>query len=273
MSAYKVQPIDELIDMVRFIADVKNMLPFSYRGLLNIQGVYYQVRTLPNGNPFYVAGGKFIPKLTFTVERDGSVTVQKYKSGEWETAVSAANEMAWKLFEETTPPEEELVRQAKEVEEQERKQKEKLHYAIQVEAISRYEKRGKKGALSAHNCWEAAQCYEQLGRFKDEEIAIQKACELELNRYQYYEDLGRIYLAALSNTICGKAIPVIWTNPSNVTVKSLELTTERVFYLAKENLDKAHRLAIECNASEFFLQKLREALDYLQELQTSMRVD
>lgn len=266
MSGHKIQPPDELIDKVRFIADTKEGLPFKYRGLLNIQGVYYQGRVLPDGSLFYMAGGRFIPKLTFAVERDGSVTVRKYKPGEWESAVDAAEEMAWKLLEETTPPEDELLRRAKELQEQERKQKEKLHHEIQVESISRYEKLVKKGSPSAHNCWEAAICYEELGKFKDEETAIKKACELEPNWFQYYEDLGRIYLAALSNTIRGKAIPAIWTNPSNVTLESLELPTERAHSLAKENLDKAYNLAKEQNADEFFLQKIREALDYLQQL-------
>lgn len=272
MSRDKIQPSEELIGKVRFIADTKENLPFSYRGLLNVEGVYYQVRSSLGGRLFYMAGGKFIPKLTFTVEPDGSVTVQKYKPGEWETSVDVAEEMAWKLFEATTPPEDELLRRAKELEEQERKRKEKLHHQIQVEAISRYENLVKKGTPSAHSCWEAAKCYEELGSFKDEETAIKKACELEPDRGQYYEDLGRIYLAALSNTLRGKSISAIWTNPSNVTVESLRLTTEQVCSLAEENLDKAYRLAKENNASEFFLQKLREALDYLRELQASMRV-
>jgi tetratricopeptide (TPR) repeat protein len=271
MHRDKIQPSEELIKKVRFIADTKENLPFSSRGLLNINGVYYQVRSSLGGRLFYMAGGKFIPKLTFTVEPDGSVTVQKYESGEWETNVDAAEEMAWKLFEETTPSEDELLRQARERDEQERKRKEKLHHQIQVESISRYEKQVKKGTASAHSCWEAARCYEELGRFKDEETAIKKACELEPARSQYYEDLGRIYLAALSNTIRAKAIPAIWTNPSDITVKSLELATERVYSLAKENLDKAYSLAKGQNAAEFFLQKLREALDYLQELRASMR--
>ncbi|GEM_PF-5485121 len=40
MSTDKIQPPDELLDKVSFIANTKESLPFKLRGLLNIQGVY-----------------------------------------------------------------------------------------------------------------------------------------------------------------------------------------------------------------------------------------
>ena len=230
MSRDKIQPAEELVERIRFIADTKKNLPFSYRGLLNINGVYYQVRSSLGGRLFYMAGGKFIPKLTFTVEPDGSVTVKKYKPGEWETAVNPAYEMAWKLFEETIPPEEELVRRAKEEEQEKRRQK-----------VSYYEKRTRDKPRDFIAWSQLARLYMEDGRYKDMENALKKVLEVEIEPLDC-KHLGMSYLAALSNSIRGKRIPILGNTPSSITADSLGYTSEEVRTLARENLRKACEL-------------------------------
>jgi len=237
MSKDKIQPPEELIEKVRFIADTKEGLPFNYRGSLNVQGVYYQVRPLPGGSLFYMAGGKFIPNLTFRVELDGSVMVKKYKPGDWETSVDAAEEMAWKLFEETTPPEEELLRRAKEEEQKKRRQK-----------VSYYEKRTRDEPRDSIAWSQLARLYMEEERYKDMENAIKKALEVEISPLDC-KHLGMTYLAALSNSIRRKKIPILGYIPSSITADSLSYTPEETRGLARESLGKAYEI---CKKAGYF---------------------
>ena len=235
MKRDDVQPSDDLIGLVRFIADTKDSLPFRYRGLLNVQGVYYQARYLPNGSRLYIAGGRFIPKLKFTQELDGSVTVHKYQAGDWESALEPAADVAMKLLEQTRPSEEELTRRIAKVERKKREQR-----------LSSYEERVRKDPKD-YVAWSfLSQLYEQERRYKHMENAIRKSIEADIysgrSGWLDYELLGRAYLAALSNSIRGKEIPIWGYIPSSVTPESLGYTTEQIRILAKENLNKAYEL-------------------------------
>ena len=95
----RLEPAKELLDKVIFIADVKAGLPFAERGSLNVGGVYCRVNHLPHGALFYQAGGKFIARLRFTVEEDGSITVHKYEPGDWESKVDLAYRVSRRLRE------------------------------------------------------------------------------------------------------------------------------------------------------------------------------
>jgi len=87
----KVLPPPELLRKVMLIADIKETLPFSKKGLFNkILGIFCQRYSLPQGASFYTAGGTFFRKLRFTWEHNGVITVQTYKPGNWELAVEIA---------------------------------------------------------------------------------------------------------------------------------------------------------------------------------------
>lgn len=211
-----------------------------------------------------MAGGRFIPKLTFTIERDGSVTVHKYKPGDWESAVEAAEEMAMELLQRTAPSEEELAKVRAEEEEQKRRQR----HEQQIRGISEYRKLVRKEPDNPHHWWMLASLFEREEMFKDAENAAKRASELAPNDpgfFRYHEALGKVYLAALSNSVRGKPIRAIWIEPSNVTVESLGYTIEEVRSLAKEYLEKAYKQA-KGGASEYSLQRLKEDLDYLEQL-------
>jgi len=94
----KFQPSEELLVNVMEIAHFKKLLPLAHRDLLNVKGVYYQLKELSNVrySIYYMAGGKYIPKLTFADEMPGfgDIVVHKYNPGDWESYVELAMELA-----------------------------------------------------------------------------------------------------------------------------------------------------------------------------------
>ena len=63
-------PSQDLLDKVQHIAFVKSMVSLAYRGEFNKFGVYVQSKEIHERDvtkTIYMAGGKFIPKITFTV--------------------------------------------------------------------------------------------------------------------------------------------------------------------------------------------------------------
>jgi len=94
-----LQPRQELLDKVMSVADAKAELPLPERHSLNVRGVYCRVNRLPRGAFFYQAGGRFIARLRFTVSEDGSITIHKYKPGDWESKVDLAYQVSRRLQE------------------------------------------------------------------------------------------------------------------------------------------------------------------------------
>jgi hypothetical protein len=91
----KVLPPTVLLFKVIFIADLKELLPFSKKGLFNkAMGIFCERHNLPQGAFFYTAGGTVFRKLRFTWEHNGSITIQTYKPGDWEVAIDKAYEIA-----------------------------------------------------------------------------------------------------------------------------------------------------------------------------------
>lgn len=107
MQQDKLLPSHELILKVKFIGDTKFRRPdlgLALKGEFNRFGLYVQKK-----EPFYyLAGGKYIPKLEFGMELDlpiprdekgepfvrWKVAVRKYKPGDWEKNVDLTYKFA-----------------------------------------------------------------------------------------------------------------------------------------------------------------------------------
>jgi len=94
---------EEPLEKVRFIAKVKNSLPFDQRGNLNTYGVYVQSGrnrepTLPKEGILYMVGGLTIPKLIFLDEDSGETMVVKCEKGDWLKSLDLSYEKAKKVW-------------------------------------------------------------------------------------------------------------------------------------------------------------------------------
>ena len=103
MDRDKIHPPEELLEKVRFIAKVKNTLPFDQRGNINTHGVYVQSGrnrepTLPKEGILYMVGGRTLPKLIFLDEDSGETTVVKYEKGDWLKSLDLSYEKAKKVW-------------------------------------------------------------------------------------------------------------------------------------------------------------------------------
>lgn len=81
-----------LLDKIEEIGTVTSKLSsrervFRYRIFPSTYGLYVQNRRLSGGAMQYMAGGKFLKKLVFVREVDGSRKVMKYEPGDWELKV------------------------------------------------------------------------------------------------------------------------------------------------------------------------------------------
>lgn len=120
--------------------------------------------------------------------------------------------------------------------------------------ISRYEAQARKApgepapwSLLAHMYLEAADMFSEVGRYKDVEHALNMSAkrtqarfpDTEWASWAQHQYLGRLYLAALSNSRRGRGIPIRGHIPSKVTPESLGYTAQEVRSLAEENFRKA----------------------------------
>ncbi|MFQ6122736.1 MAG: hypothetical protein ACE5LA_06755, partial [Dehalococcoidales bacterium] len=78
---------EELLDKIEEIGAIKRNLSFKDRALTSSYGLYVQSGPLPAGAVQYMAGGRLIKKLVFTREADGTRSVKKYQTGDWELKV------------------------------------------------------------------------------------------------------------------------------------------------------------------------------------------
>lgn len=87
MSGKDVYPSEQLLDKIEEIATIKQTLSLRDRSLTSGNGLYVQSGGLPSGAIQYMAGGKFIARLIFIRNLDGSKDIKKYQPGNWETKV------------------------------------------------------------------------------------------------------------------------------------------------------------------------------------------
>jgi uncharacterized protein YukE len=78
---------EELLDKIEEIGTIKRKLSSRDRAFTSEYGLYVQSGQLPSGAMQYMAGGKFLTKLIFVREIDGTRTVKKYHPGNWEANV------------------------------------------------------------------------------------------------------------------------------------------------------------------------------------------
>ena len=80
-------PSEHLLNSIEEIATIKQTLSLRDRSLTSGNGLYVQSGKLPGGAIQYMAGGRFIAKLIFVRNLDGSKDIRKYQPGDWETKV------------------------------------------------------------------------------------------------------------------------------------------------------------------------------------------
>jgi len=114
--------------------------------------------------------------------------------------------------------------------------------------LSYYEKRLQDDAEDVFALSSLAMLYQQDERYKDMENALAKSIEIKsrLGKPDFwdYNNLGTLYLAALSNTMYGKQIPITgYHYLQNVTLDSLGYTSVQSKTLAMEYLEKASKIS------------------------------
>lgn len=94
MSTPESLPSEELVSMVRTLADVKASMPRKLRGIFSREyGVSLESNKAGNGSDHYTAGGgKLLPDLRFTFRADGRCSIHSYKPGDWGLAVKRAHD-------------------------------------------------------------------------------------------------------------------------------------------------------------------------------------
>lgn len=125
-----------ILGKVVSIAELKEELPLSHKGFLNISGAYCQKKSslqlrmthkgaLGYGEVTYLAGTKLAPKLHFIVTRPSDeITIQHYEPGNWEEKI----DLAYKEVERIKYASEKIIEAVK-------KQDEKLYHEILDELL------------------------------------------------------------------------------------------------------------------------------------------
>lgn len=111
--------------------------------------------------------------------------------------------------------------------------------------------------------------YEQLGRYRDTERALQMGARLEKLKYPNIKtadylatsELGTLYTAALSSSIRGKGLAVWGNRVSEVTPEALGYTFEQTRELAQQHLSRAWHVARDTGLASLGTLKLKLALE------------
>lgn len=236
----KLEPTQELLDKVIFLANAKAKLPISERAQLDVWGVYCRVNQLPGGALLYQAGGKFIPRLRFVAEASGSIRVRKYQPGDWERNLARTYDFHARFRPEG-------LERAKEMDE--------LLAAAQdtEEKIRRLEQKASKVPNQA-NYWSTASVlvgwYREVGRFRDAEKTAIAAVEAWPNQFVPHLELGLLYFITVLNTKRSKIgeanerfIRKYGVRTTELTPETLGYSYERVRILAEKYLVKAVEVA------------------------------
>jgi hypothetical protein len=82
---------DELIKMVRSLADLKARLPREQRGVIKKEyGVDVQVDKTFGPAQYTASGGRLVPDIRFVLNVDGEIVLRGYKPGDWEIGLKKA---------------------------------------------------------------------------------------------------------------------------------------------------------------------------------------
>jgi tetratricopeptide (TPR) repeat protein len=253
MDTIELEPPKGLLRKVMFVARAKTQLPLIEKGRLNSWGVYCRMNRLPDGTLLYQAGGKFVARLRFTVEKDGSTRVRKYQPGDWEHNLECTYDKA-KFWVEG-------MRLYRELDENK----------IEVTGgIARLEELLNKNPNRAY-AW--AILYELcmgLERFKDAEKAATAAVKLNPQEALYHFNLSTLYYVAVTNSKVSQdsldqfklATSGLKIPPDLLPTRKQEELENRVRRLTLETLgcsyDYAHRMAVHHCSEALRLSKDRE---------------
>ena len=210
------------------VADAKAVLPTEARPYLGKWGLYCRVSHLPSGARLYQTGGKFITRLQFIVEINGSVVVRKHKPrGDWEDALEATHIHA-KLWRSQAEAEQELA--------------ELLGGQSIENRIVLLEKRVNERPDLAYPF--LGDAYSAAGRFKDAEAMYLRGVEVWPNTFSPHYYLGMFYLNALANTGL-LTLPAYLTSGiwAKMSLDGIGYTFEQVRRFAEKHVGEALRLA------------------------------
>lgn len=231
------QPSEDLLDKVRFVADVKVHLPFRHKPNLP----RFIAQGLRDGTMHYSAGGRLVPKLDFTVKADGSVIVHKYDPGEWEKTVNTAMARAMELLELTDLKKEQIAwRLDKDA--KSRKAREIAHH---LEVVH-------QDADNPSEWLVLARLYGDEQRFKEMENALK-------NSLRSMGILGKAYLAAAATASRGRGVSVGGGLPSNIDPQSLGYGRDQIIQLARDTLGRTLELLKAAGLDEAQLEETRLA--------------
>lgn len=214
------QPSEDLLDKVRFVADVKAHLPFKHRPSLP----RFIAHGLRDGTMHYTAGGRFIPKLDFTLKADGSVIVHKYDAGEWESGVDAAKARALELLQLTDLNKEQIAWRL----DKDAKSHRAREIARRLEVVH-------KDADNPSEWLALARLYGEEQSYKEMENALK-------NCLRSADILGKAYLAAAATASRGRGVSVAAGLPSSIDPQSLGYGRDQIVQLARDTLGKTLEL-------------------------------
>lgn len=189
MGKEQPEPSHDLLKKVIAVVDAKSVLPATEKLLLNKWDVYCRMNHLSDGRNLYQAGGKFIAKLRFMIETDGSIIIQKYRSGDWESVLEATYNHA-KLLRTYAEAERRLMEIGQELAKLPSEPSISDKIAIVEELVNK------------EPDWEwpfLGDLYSVAGRFKDAERLYVRGIEMWPNVYTPHYHLAAFYLNALAN--------------------------------------------------------------------------
>jgi tetratricopeptide (TPR) repeat protein len=232
----RVEPNRELLDEVIYLADARANMPLYDRGQLNVWGVYCRVNQLPGGGLLYQAGGRFVARLRFVHEVNGSTLVRKYKPGDWEKNLARLYDFFARFKPEGLERGKEmetLLAGAKDTEEK----------------IQRLEQRASEVPNQTHY-WSTASMlvgwYREVAMFKEAETEAIAAVEAWPNVFIPHLELGLLYFITVLNakrSRIGEANEVFirkyGPRATELTPESLGYSYEQVRTLAERSLLEA----------------------------------
>lgn len=88
---------DRCLDKVEEIAKIKQQLPVAKQSQTSLCGLYVESRPLSGNRTRIIARCRFRPDLVFTLHPDGTRTVEKVRSGPWESKVDETLDLVRRL--------------------------------------------------------------------------------------------------------------------------------------------------------------------------------
>jgi hypothetical protein len=274
------------------------------RGWVNALGLYVQERRA-GGRSRLQAGGRFRSYLDAWCEEDGDWQITKFDENAWQLRFAHLVEPTCEIadflshFDDLDTGSADALKKAilhykttgswlglpevpqdiiRRREEEVARQMEEEEAKRRSQEISYYEKRVKDNAEDSSALstlallyYQQALLYQQGGRYKDIEKMLKMRLKADASKQGFqssttYMELGKLYLAALSNSVRGKGIPIWGTMPADFTVQILGYEPDELGSLCKQNLSKANEMSKQSGLGIDDLKELALALKAATEL-------